>query len=84
MPEYSVIIGCLVLAGMETQGRLLSVSGTHAGTGTDETHGRLRRPSLCGIWKARQVISGQVKPAEPPKRQERSHSGRHRPTSICW
>lgn len=37
MPEYSVITGCLVLPGMETQGRLLSVSGTHAGTGTNET-----------------------------------------------
>lgn len=37
MPEYSVITGCLVLPGMETQGRLLSACGIHAGTETNET-----------------------------------------------
>lgn len=34
MPKYSLIIGRVVLPGMEAQGPLLSVSDIHAGTGT--------------------------------------------------
>lgn len=58
MPEYSVITGCLVLPGMETQGRLPSACGIHAGTGTNET--RVDNVDQACLQHGRQANSGQV------------------------
>lgn len=81
MPEYSVITGCRA-PGMETQGRLLSVCGIHAGTGTDETTVDNVDQALPGRWKARQVRSSPARSSQQ-SRQKAFYPGRHRPTTRC-